>query len=207
MKNINIDLKDINFNEIKNEISDFLEKIQEDSVYKKKMIILILSSIIVLLLTYGINNYQKGTIETLTSRQTEYNEINSFLKTYNNNAINYKEDLSQIKSRILDEKDIDKANILIAKMAENHNLKIENNKKNEKQENIGANIYAQTTDLNVTGSYDDIIKFVNDIENNDFFISVETFSTNKASEMKNINNAIGVKISYKVFFSKNKSGK
>lgn len=203
MKNLdfkNIDFKKFNFNKIGTNYSNVFEKIKKDKPFQKKLAALIVAILVMFFGTNLINSYQQSTIKEASSKQSEYQEIEKFLTTYNNDAEDYKEKISQVNGQIIEFKDIDKASILISELATNNNLIIASNNKKEKTVNIGNNIFAQEVEMTVTGEYGNILNFLNKLENGSFFISIKSLSIDTGKNTTN--NNITAKISYQIFFVK-----
>lgn len=196
----NIDLKNLNFSKLGTNYSSVLDKIKNDKPFQKKLAVFTVAIIVMFFGTNLINSYQQSTIKEASSKQSEYQEIEKFLTTYNNNAEDYKEKIAQVNGQIIEFKDIDKAGILISELATNNNLIIASNNKKEKTANIGNNIFAQEVDMNVTGEYGNILNFINKLENGSFFISINSLAIDAGKDATN--NNITAKISYQIFFVK-----
>ena len=203
-----INLSSINMDELNEKFSHFVDKIKQDAPFQKKVGICSLLIIAFLVGTNLINGFQQGKIEEASSKQSEFETIQSFLKEHNNRAEEYKNSIAQVHGKLIEQSEIDKANMVVAKLAEADGLTLTSNKKAQKADNVGNNIHAQTTSLTVEGTYNNIIKFVNDIENEDFFASITNLSINGKTAKKETPDIISAKVDYRVFYSNAKdSGK
>lgn len=192
---------------LKESVSSFLEKIKVDNSFQKKSGICLAIIATLLIGTHLVDAYQQQTIKVATEKQAKYEEIQNYLKKHNNDAMEYKDDLSQIKGKILDEMEVEKANAVIIKLAETNGISVSNNKKGTKAENIGNNIFSQKASIELTGDYGNILKFVNALENESFFTACETFSLTSDKANEENPNIVSAKIDYDVFFVKNKTDK
>ena len=202
LKNFNLDsLSSIDTGKFNETFSHFADKLKQDIVFQKKAGISALIIVGCLLGTNLINDFQQVKIEEASSKQSEYEEIQDFLKKYKNSADDYKNTIAQVKGKLIEQDEMDKANMIVSKLAEADGLTVTSNKKAPKVDNIGNNIHAQTTTLMVEGTYNNIIKFVNDIENEEFFSSVITLSINGKNAKKETPDVISAKVDYRIFYS------
>ena len=202
MKNINLNnikLEDIKLDILQKKYGNIINRIKEDKSFIKRIIICISVIIIILVITSLVNNYQQIGIQEATTKQSEYKEIETFLTKYNNEAENYKTNVGKVSGQIIEFKDVDKANIIVTELATSNNLTVNTNNKKEKTNNIANNIFTQDVDVDVTGHYSDIIKFLNELENEKFFVSISAVSITNSKENQELNTA---KISYQIFFVK-----
>ena len=207
-KNLNLDsLSSIDMGSLNETFSHFVDKIKQDTPFQKKVGISALIIVGCLLGTNLINDYQQVKIEEASSKQSEYEEIQSFMKKHKNNADEYKNSIAQVKGKLIEQDEIDKANLIVAKLAEADGVTITSNKKSPKTDNIGNNIHAQTTSLMVEGNYQSILKFINDVENEDFFSAITTLSINAKNTKKETPDIISAKVDYQIFYSTAKDSK
>lgn len=197
-------LKTMDTESLKESATIFFEKIKNDNSFQKKGGICLAIIAALLIGTHVVDAYQQQTIKVATEKQAKYEEIQKYLKKHNNDTMTYKEDLSQIKGKILDETEVDKANAVITKLAEANGVAVSNNKKGAKAENIGNNIFSQKASIDLTGEYGNILKFVNALENESFFAACETVSLSSSKASAENPNAVSAKLDYKVFFVKSK---
>ena len=203
-----VNLSSLNMKEINEKFSHFADKIKQDAPFQKKIGICSLLIIAFLVGANLINDFQQGKIEEASSKQSEYETIQSFLKGHNNRAEEYKNSIAQVHGKLIEQNEIDKADMVIAKLAEADGLTITSNKKAQKADNVGNNIYAQSTALTVEGTYGNIVKFVNDIENEEFFASITNLSIDGKTAKKETPDIISAKVDYRIFYSNAKdSGK
>lgn len=191
INNLNVDLKDKNISFLK-----------EDKNFQIKIGKLIVLAVLLIIGISFTNGYLEKEIATVNTKQGQYEEIQTYLKKYHENLTTYNQNLNQIKGKVILEEEIDKANLIISKLAEKNNVKINNIKKTEKKTtSANSNIYSQPTEIIIEGDYPNIIKFVVDIENVEgFFTSVETF--NVLNQQAKEPSAITAKIGYKIFYEK-----
>ena len=197
-------LKNTDSESLKESASIFFEKIKIDSSFQKKGGICLAIIAALLIGTHVVDAYQQQTIKVATEKQAKYEEIQKYLKKHNNDTMEYKDDLSQIKGKILDETEVDKANAVIVKLAEANGVSVSNNKKGAKAENIGNHIFSQKASIDLTGEYGNLLKFVDALENESFFTACETFSLSSAKASADNPNTVTAKLDYKVFFVKSK---
>lgn len=197
-------LKNTDSEALKESASIFFEKIKFDNSFQKKGGICLAIIAALLIGTHVVDAYQQQTIKVATEKQAKYEEIQKYLKKHNNDTMEYKDDLSQIKGKILDETEVDKANAVIVKLAEANGISVSNNKKGAKAENIGNNIFSQKASIDLTGEYGNLLKFVDALENESFFAACETFSLSSTKASADNPNTVTAKLDYKVFFVKNK---
>ena len=206
--NIMESMKNVDLTSLQESASLFFEKIKTDSKFQKKGGICLAIIVGLLAGTHFVDAYQQGTIKSVSEKQAKYEEIQKYLEKHNNSAMDYKEDVSKINGKILNESEVDKANAVISKLAETNGVTITNNKKTAKSENIGNNIFTQKTSLEVTGEYGNILNFINAMENESFFASCETLSLGSAARNEaKTPNTVSAKLDYKIFFVKDKSDK
>lgn len=197
-------IKNTDSESLKESADIFFEKIKNDNSFQKKGGICLAIIAALLIGTHVVDAYQQQTIKVASEKQAKYEEIQKYLKKHNNDTMEYKDDLSQVKGKILDETEVDKANAVIIKLAEANGVSVSNNKKGAKAENIGNNIFSQKVSIDLTGEYGNILKFVNALENESFFTACETFSLSSARASAGNPNSVTAKIDYKVFFVKSK---
>ena len=201
-KNLNLDsLSSIDMGKLNETFSHFVDKVKQDTIFQKKAGISALIIVGCLIGTNLINDFQQVKIEEASSKQSEYEEIQDFLKKYKNSAEEYKSSIAQVKGKLIEQEELDKANMIVSKLAEADGLTVTSNKKSPKADNIGNNIHAQTTTLTVEGNYNNIIKFVNDVENEEFFSAVTTLSINAKTTKKEAPDVISAKVDYRIFYS------
>ena len=201
-KNLNLDsLSSIDMGKLNETFSHFVDKVKQDTIFQKKAGISALIIVGCLIGTNLINDFQQVKIEEASSKQSEYEEIQDFLKKYKNSAEEYKSSIAQVKGKLIEQEELDKANMIVSKLAEADGLTVTSNKKAPKADNIGNNIHAQTTTLTVEGNYNNIIKFVNDVENEEFFSAVTTLSINAKTTKKEAPDVISAKVDYRIFYS------
>ena len=196
-------MKNINTNDIQQELSSFAEKVKQDKPYIKK--IAIMASAMVLLLggTFAIGQYQAGAIQIASSKQEEYKTIQEFMTKYDKEAKEYQSDIKKISTKVVQQADVDKASQIISKLAETNALVVSNNKKGEKIETVGNGIFAQTVTMNVSGEYGNLINFLNEMENSTFFVSTTNLSINADKQGKGKEeNTVSAKVEYRIFFVK-----
>ena len=191
-KNINI-----SFDEINEQFQNFQEKAREDTPFIKKASILFVSAIMVFLITHFINDFQQGSINDANTKQSEYQTIEQFLAENQQATFEYNKTIDSINGEILKEEDVDKAVSLISKLATNNNVTIANGKKSDKPEDIGNGVMTYANDIQVSGEYQDVINFLKSIENESFFVSIDTvtITPDKRSISK-----INAKLTYQIFF-------
>lgn len=194
-----INMEDINLDALQDKYGGVISKFKDDKPFFKKVAILVVAIIVVLVGHNFINNYQEVIINETNTKQSEYKEIESFLTKYNNEVDGYKKDVSKVSGQIIEFKDIDKANVIVTELANNNNLTVNTNNKKEKTTNVANNIFTQEIDMAVTGQYADIIKFLNTLENEKFFVSIDSVSIANGKDNSGMNTA---KISYQIFFVK-----
>ena len=197
-------LSSLNMEELNEKFSHFADKIKQDAPFQKKVGICSLLIVAFLVGTNLINDFQQGKIEEVSSKQSEFETIQSFLKEYNNRAEEYKNSIAKVHGKLIEQNEIDKANMVIVKLAEADGLTITNNKKAQKADNVGNNIHAQSTVLTVEGTYGNIVKFINDIENEEFFASITNLSINGKTTKKETPDIISAKVDYRIFYSNTK---
>ena len=192
--NTNLDLKQIS------EISKkMFEKLKTDTEYLQKTGIVIGMAVILLVGTSFLNSYLKGNISIATSKQKEYQEITEFMNEYNKTYKNYQQDANKVQSKILSKSDVDKGILLINKLAQSHNIQITNSKKADKTKKLSNGISTQQMDLNIEGTYPNIIKFVQELENLNFFVSTEAFDVGKGRVSGVNTDTISAKLTYNIF--------
>lgn len=193
----------ININDLKDSAQEWVDRAREDNSFVKKIGILGIATIVLFFGASTLNNYAKTAIEEASKQKTEYQEIESFLTKYNKEAKNYQEAVGKIKGKILEEKELNKAHVAILKMAEQNGLKIINTKKTEKKNSLGNNIFTQSAELQIEGNYSNILQFVHDVENTNFFVSFDTIKIDKSNDTNNMfeatNHLLKAKIEYDVF--------
>ena len=197
-------LSSLNMEELNEKFSHFADKIKQDAPFQKKVGICSLLIVAFLVGTNLINDFQQGKIEEVSSKQSEFETIQSFLKEHNNRAEEYKKSIAKVHGKLIEQNEIDKANMVIIKLAEANGLTITSNKKAQKADNVGNNIHAQSTVLTVEGTYGNIVKFINDIENEEFFASITNLSINGKTTKKETPDIISAKVDYRIFYSNNK---
>lgn len=204
LKNFNLDdfnLSSMDMDEINEKFSHFVDKIKQDVPFQKKVGICSVLIFAFIVGTNLINDFQQGKIEEASSKQSEFEEIQSYLKKHNNSAEEYKNTIAQVHGKLIEQSELDKANMIIAKLAEADGLSVTSNKKSQKADNVGNNIHAQATTLTVEGTYNNIIKFVNDVENEEFFTSFISLSINGKTAKKESPDIISAKVDYRIFYS------
>lgn len=194
-------LSSLNMEELNEKFSHFADKIKQDAPFQKKVGICSLLIVAFLVGTNLINDFQQGKIEEVSSKQSEFETIQSFLKEHNNRAEEYKNSIAKVHGKLIEQNEIDKANMVIIKLAEANGLTITSNKKAQKADNVGNNIHAQSTVLTVEGTYGNIVKFINDIENEEFFASITNLSINGKTTKKETPDIISAKVDYRIFYS------
>lgn len=197
-------LSSLNMEELNEKFSHFADKIKQDAPFQKKVGICSLLIVAFLVGTNLINDFQQGKIEEVSSKQSEFETIQSFLKEHNNRAEEYKNSIAKVHGKLIEQNEIDKANMVIIKLAEANGLTITSNKKAQKADNVGNNIHAQSTVLTVEGTYGNIVKFINDIENEEFFASITNLSINGKTTKKETPDIISAKVDYRIFYSNTK---
>lgn len=206
MKNINFSLSDFNYAELNETFQKFVDKAKEDNKFIRKVSILGIVSVVIFVVTFIVNDYQQGNIRDATNRQGEYQVIEDFLAKNQTEVIEYNKTVESIKTEILHEEDIDKAHAMVGMLAESNNILVEDSKKNEAPLNIGNGIMGSATEMNVKGTYINLMKFLDALENESFFISVDNVSlaTDRSSS------ELTSKINYTIFFipsNKEENGK
>lgn len=196
-------MKNFDMNDIQQELSSFTEKVKQDKPYIKKIVIMAGAMVLLLGGTFAIGQYQAGAIQIASSKQEEYRNIQNFMTKYNKEASEYQSDIKKVSTKVVQQKDLDKASQIISKLAETNALTVSDNKKNEKVETVGNGIFAQSVTMTVSGEYGNIINFLNEMENSTFFVSTSTLniSANKPEKNKG-ENTVNTKIEYKIFFVK-----
>lgn len=196
-------MKNFDMNDIQQELSSFTEKVKQDKPYIKKIVIMAGAMVLLLGGTFAIGQYQAGAIQIASSKQEEYRNIQNFMTKYNKEASEYQSDIKKVSTKVVQQKDLDKASQIISKLAETNALTVSDNKKNEKVETVGNGIFAQSITMTVSGEYGNIINFLNEMENSTFFVSTSTLniSANKPEKNKG-ENTVNTKIEYKIFFVK-----
>ena len=196
-------MKNFDMNDIQQELSSFTEKVKQDKPYIKKIVIMAGAMVLLLGGTFAIGQYQAGAIQIASSKQEEYRNIQQFMTKYNKEASEYQSDIKKVSTKVVQQRDLDKASQIISKLAETNALTVSDNKKNEKVETVGNGIFAQSVTMTVSGEYGNIINFLNEMENSTFFVSTSTLniSANKPEKNKG-ENTVNAKIEYKIFFVK-----
>lgn len=196
-------MKNFDMNNIQQELSSFTEKVKQDKPYIKKIVIMAGAMVLLLGGTFAIGQYQAGAIQIASSKQEEYQNIQNFMTKYNKEASEYQSDIKKVSTKVVQQRDLDKASQIISKLAETNALTVSDNKKNEKVETVGNGIFAQSVTMTVSGEYGNIINFLNEMENSTFFVSTSTLniSANKPEKNKG-ENTVNAKIEYKIFFVK-----
>ena len=197
-------LSSLNMEELNEKFSHFADKSKQDAPFQKKVGICSLLIVTFLVGTNLINDFHQGKIEEVSSKQSEFETIQSFLKEHNNRAEEYKNSIAKVHGKLIEQNEIDKADMVIIKLAEANGLTITSNKKAQKADNVGNNIHAQSTVLTVEGTYGNIVKFINDIENEEFFASITNLSINGKTTKKETPDIISAKVDYRIFYSNTK---
>ena len=197
-------LSSLNMEELNEKFSHFADKIKQDAPFQKKVEICSLLIVAFLVGTNLINDFQQGKIEEVSSKQSEFETIQSFFFLFNNRAEEYKNSIAKVHGKLIEQNEIDKADMVIIKLAEANGLTITSNKKAQKADNVGNNIHAQSTVLTVEGTYGNIVKFINDIENEEFFASITNLSINGKTTKKETPDIISAKVDYRIFYSNTK---
>ena len=108
-------LSSLNMEELNEKFSHFADKIKQDAPFQKKVGICSLLIVAFLVGTNLINDFQQGKIEEVSSKQSEFETIQSFLKEYNNRAEEYKNSIAKVHGKLIEQNEIDKANMVIVK--------------------------------------------------------------------------------------------
>lgn len=182
-------------------MSTMLKRVFDDVAVRKKIGICIVATIVFGFGAYFANKYLHGSISNALSQHEEHERIEKYLKEYNDDAKAYKEEMTKINAKIIEEKDLDKANLFVQKLAETNNISIQNAQRVEKTKAIGSGISAQTTKMVLNGTYSDLIKFLHGVENASFFTCIDGFSANVKNKTTS-SDAITANVSYMVFFQK-----
>ena len=175
-----------------------IELIKYDKKFQKKLSIYLGVICCLVLANSVVGNMQEKRIDEAETKKNETQSMSNFLKTFAQQEINYKKDISQVQTKITTEKEIDQANAIISKLAENNHIKVNNSKKDDKNTQLSEDISARSFELNITGNYSDTMTFVSAVEQVPFFVSIDQVNL---LPQKN-NDIITTRLVYKIYTKK-----
>ena len=192
-------LNNIDMDTLKDMCAGYVDKLKEDRKFQKQFLGMFAVSMVLLIGTSVTTNLSADKISEVANKQNQYKEISTFMEKYQKDASNYQNEVKQVTAKVLDSEEVDKAHLVVSKLAENNNVLITNTSKNSKTTNVDNNIFASGATITVSGTYGNVENFLYAIENENFFISVDSVSI--SPDKKNASQ-VEAKIDYKVFFAK-----
>lgn len=192
-------LNNIDMDALKDMCARYVDKLKEDRKFQKQFLGMFAVSMVLLIGTSVVTNLFADKISEVANKQNQYKEISTFMEKYQKDASNYQNEVKQVTAKVLDSEEVDKAHLVVSKLAENNNVLITNTSKNSKTTNVDNNIFASGATITVSGTYGNVENFLYAIENENFFMSVDSVSI---SPDKKDAAQVEAKIDYKVFFAK-----
>lgn len=192
-------LNNIDMDALKDMCARYVDKLKEDRKFQKQFLGMFAVSMVLLIGTSVVTNLFADKISEVANKQNQYKEISTFMEKYQKDASNYQNEVKQVTAKVLDSEEVDKAHLVVSKLAENNNVLITNTSKNSKTTNVNNNIFASGATITVSGTYGNVENFLYAIENENFFMSVDSVSI---SPDKKDAAQVEAKIDYKVFFAK-----
>lgn len=192
-------LNNIDMDTLKDMCAGYVDKLKEDRKFQKQFLGMFAVSMVLLIGTSVTTNLFADKISEVANKQNQYKEISTFMEKYQKDASNYQNEVKQVTAKVLDSEEVDKAHLVVSKLAENNNVLITNTSKNSKTTNVDNNIFVSGATITVSGTYGNVENFLYAIENENFFISVDSVSI---SPDKKDAAQVEAKIDYKVFFAK-----
>lgn len=172
---------------------------KEDMPRVKKIGIFIGISVICIFIGGQAETFFKSSIKTTIEKRDGYKNIQIFLDTYQRDAKNYKDEISKLKGKLLDEASVEKSALFVQKTADSNGVTIVSSNRTSKTKKVGSGVEAQTMDLSLSGTYSSIIKMLNEMEEASFFLNIEKVAF-KPNQGQSNPNEMTADIEYSVFF-------
>ena len=210
-------LNQLSVEEAQERIGFLVDKFKEDKDSLKKIGFCLAAAIVLTFGSKGINNYFKTSLAATIEKRDEYKNIQDFLDVYQNDAQEYKKEISKVSGKILEESSIDKSITFVQKLAESHGVKVTNSQRAEKAKSIGKEIHTQTVNLSLIGPYTGIIQMLNELENAGFFVSIDTITLKQVAQTNGSQaqgkptdsdeKSVEARLSYTLFYQTDKKAK